>query len=110
MSGGGGRNTHTHTKAPPTPTTQACETNGPLSPCVCVVDSGKPKYDPNAVTSDVVVSIVNPRHGVMAVILTPSTRMIFQPHVARPTTMPVAPIPPSIHGSTGFLDEILPAL
>lgn len=39
-------------------------------------------------TSAVVVSIVNPRAGVMAVSLTPSTRTMRQPQVARPTTIP----------------------
>jgi hypothetical protein len=45
---------------------------------------------------------VKPRLGVMQVILTPSTRMMRQPHVARPTTMPVLPMPPSIQGSTAL--------
>jgi hypothetical protein len=52
--------------------------------------------------SAVVVSIVKPRLGVMQVILTPSTRMMRHPHVARPTTMPVLPMPPSIQGSTAL--------
>lgn len=36
------------------------------------------------------VSMVKPREGVMAVSLTPSTRTIFHPYVASPTTMPGA--------------------
>jgi hypothetical protein len=36
------------------------------------------------------VSMVKPREGVMAVSFTPSTRTIFHPYVASPTTIPGA--------------------
>lgn len=57
----------------------------------CVEDSGTPSLVPVIMTRAALISMLNPRDGVILAIFTPIAAMILCPYSASPATMPQPP-------------------
>ncbi|OQB34256.1 MAG: hypothetical protein BWY06_03455 [Candidatus Latescibacteria bacterium ADurb.Bin168] len=77
---------------------------------MCVVETGRPSFDPSNTTDAVLNSMTKPRLGVTSVILLPIVYITLYPYVASPRTMPSPPSARStVVGSPKFRRKSLPA-